>query len=155
MNHFMLPRRLGSHGNPASYGVHAMELLINKCMELGAVRSRLEAKVFGGGHVLKIERSATNVPASNIQFALEFLHQERIPVVKKDVGGYAGREVFFFTDTGRTMLRHMEETGIDRSEMTLYDLQTHQTELAAEADENVTLFERSDNETGTRTHSRR
>src|SRR5580658_1868975 len=52
MNHFLLP--YGGHNELASarYGIHAMELLINDCMKVGADRAKLEAKVFGGGHVL-------------------------------------------------------------------------------------------------------
>ncbi|MGV8776346.1 chemoreceptor glutamine deamidase CheD, partial [Pseudomonas aeruginosa] len=56
MNHFMLPER-GLGGDPASpsarYGSHAMELLINRMLALGASRERLQAKVFGGGSVLR------------------------------------------------------------------------------------------------------
>ena len=154
MNHFMLPNRLCSGGNPASYGLYAMELLINKCMGLGAQRSRLEAKVFGGGQVLKLAKSPTNVADRNIAFALDFLFREQVPILKMDVGGYAGREVFYFTDTGKTMVRRMEETGIDRSEETIFDEESHRRELAIGADENVTLFERRENEIGPRTYRR-
>ena len=54
MNHFMLPDTdsAGPAGNAARYGSYAMEMLINHLIKLGAVRSRLEAKVFGGGAVI-------------------------------------------------------------------------------------------------------
>ena len=49
MNHFMLPE--GDMQSPASatmrYGAFAMEVLINELLKAGAVRDRLEAKVFG------------------------------------------------------------------------------------------------------------
>ena len=53
-NHFMLPQsgRGRGGGMSARYGIHAMELLINQLIKLGARRSYLEAKVFGGGNVL-------------------------------------------------------------------------------------------------------
>ena len=51
MNHFMLPGIDG--GGPVSvsarYGVHAMEILVNRLLKFGAQRNKLEAKVFGGG----------------------------------------------------------------------------------------------------------
>lgn len=152
MNHFMLPRKLGLHGNASSYGVHAMEILINQCMALGAVRGRLEAKVFGGGHVLKVEQTSMNVPQANIAFALEFLFNEEIPIRKMDVGGFAGREVFFFTDSGKTLVRKMEETGIDRSEIGKFEIEANCSYRESEADKNVTLFGRSGNEASTHTH---
>ena len=56
MNHFMLPEGGGDAGSPlnasARYGTYAMGILINQLLKLGARRSNLEAKVFGGGNVL-------------------------------------------------------------------------------------------------------
>ncbi|HCE6098490.1 hypothetical protein ACEPU1_33790 [Pseudomonas aeruginosa] len=51
MNHFMLPDAAPGDGS-ARYGAHAMELLINALLKAGALRQRLQAKVFGGGNVL-------------------------------------------------------------------------------------------------------
>lgn len=69
MNHFMLPER-GLGGDPASpsarYGSHAMELLINRMLALGASRERLQAKVFGGGSVLRQISAA--IGQRNVEF---------------------------------------------------------------------------------------
>ncbi len=113
MNHFMLPGGSAEPGTSARYGVQAMELLINKCMALGADRNRLEAKVFGGGHVLRIKEHTENVPSRNIRFVLDFLRTEKIPITGKDVGGYSARELYFFIGSGRTLLRRLGETGRD------------------------------------------
>jgi chemotaxis protein CheD len=139
MNHFMLPSGADCVGC-ARYGVQAMELLINACMKAGADRRRLEAKVFGGGHVLKIRESDSNVPKSNIRFALEFLATEQIPIVSKDVGGYAAREVYFFTDTGRTLLKRLTPTGIAEVEAEEREQLRQFSMPAADEDDNVTLF---------------
>ena len=57
MNHFMLPDVAGDGDSPVSnsarYGTYAMEILINQLIKLGARREALEAKVFGGGNVLR------------------------------------------------------------------------------------------------------
>ena len=58
MNHFLLANRRYARSMPLNvteagrYGIHAMELLINDMMKLGAQRARLQAKVFGGGAIL-------------------------------------------------------------------------------------------------------
>jgi chemotaxis protein CheD len=111
MNNFMLPSGASGEAVSARYGVHAMELLINECMKAGADRRRLEAKVFGGGHVLRIRETDGNVPQINIKFALEFLQREAIPIISRDVGEYAAREVYFFTDSGRVCLKRLSATG--------------------------------------------
>jgi chemotaxis protein CheD len=79
-------------------------------MNHGADRRRLEAKVFGGGHVLRMRESDGNVPQINIRFALGFLQTETIPILSQDLGGYSAREVLFFTDSGRTLIRKLTPT---------------------------------------------
>ena len=145
MNHFMLPSTTEGEKASARYGVQAMELLINACMKKGADRSRLEAKVFGGGHVLRVRESADNVPRSNIKFALKFLNTERIPIVSRDLGGYVGREIFFFTDTGKTLLKRMQSTHGDKAliavETSVREHLRVVTNPAPSADDsNITLF---------------
>lgn len=147
MNHFMLPAGGMGEGANARYGIHAMELLINECMKMGADRRRLEAKVFGGGHVLRVQTSASNVPQSNIRFALQFLATEGIPILARDLGGFAAREVYFFTDSGRTLLKRLGSTGTEdarelaamqREEKT--QLQSFAVPASPADDSNVTLF---------------
>jgi chemotaxis protein CheD len=79
MNHFMLPDG-GDPGNPVSasmrYGTYAMEVLINDLLKAGARREHLEAKVFGGGAVLR-GFSAMNVGERNAAFVMQFLKTER------------------------------------------------------------------------------
>jgi chemotaxis protein CheD len=110
MNHFMLPRDRDDT-DPASprarYGVHAMELLINNLVRLGARRANLEAKVFGGGNVLA-GVTALNVGRANAQFVAEFLREESIPVIAEDLEGTVSRKVCFFPASGRALVRGIE-----------------------------------------------
>lgn len=116
MNHFMLPEGVDpANPNSARYGVYAMELLISELIKLGARRSRFRAKVFGGGHVLKIRESASGVPARNIEFARRFLEIEQIPIEREDVGGYQPRRVLFQTDTGRVFLKYLGQQDAERT----------------------------------------
>lgn len=108
MNHFMLPESADERNLMSGrYGVYAMELLLNELMKLGGTRSRFKAKIFGGGHVLRIRESLDGVPQRNIDFVMKFLETERIPIVGKDVGGYHSRRVLFYPKTGEVMLRRL------------------------------------------------
>lgn len=138
MNHFMLPNYVGGSMAASSYGVHAMELLINKCMQLGADRRRLEAKVFGGGHVLRLKGEHHSVPKQNIEFARSFLKTEAIPVITHNVGGFCAREVFFFTDSGRVLLRRLAPTGV--AEELAAPSVSQPTRETQNDDDNITLF---------------
>ncbi len=109
MNHFMLPDRSGNNtllSEPARYGAHAMEMLINNLLSMGARRERLEAKVFGAGRVLA---GMSDVGARNAQFALNYLERERIPVRARDVGGENARKVYQFVETGRILVKEINK----------------------------------------------
>ncbi|MBL8814024.1 MAG: hypothetical protein JNM43_27895 [Planctomycetaceae bacterium] len=113
MNHFMLPNNANEGRESATYGIHAMELLINQMMKLGANRRRLEAKVFGGANVLGRpvpSGSMLNIGERNAHFALKFLETENIPVVAQSIGGTRGRQVHFLTHTGQAFVRETKNT---------------------------------------------
>jgi chemotaxis protein CheD len=121
LNHFMLPGEFGGAAsdeivsNPnAKYGMYAMELLINDLMKLGVSRNDLRAKVFGGGAVLRFSSGVgSSIPANNVDFAFEYLREERIPVLASDVGGREPRKIFFFAKTGKVLLKRIAGTLVD------------------------------------------
>ncbi len=104
MNHFMLPEGAGDSGR---YGSFAMELLINEMMKRGAQRSRLEAKVFGGGAVIA-GMTSINVGERNTSFVLDYLKTERIPVMSKDVLDIYPRKVCFLPASGKAMVKRLQ-----------------------------------------------
>ncbi len=110
MNHFMLPES-GDKGDLLSpsmrYGGYAMEVLVNQLVKLGAARSRLEAKVFGGGAVLR-GFTTVNVGERNSEFVLEYLQTERIRVASQDLLGLFPRKVYYFPASGRVMVRKLK-----------------------------------------------
>jgi chemotaxis protein CheD len=108
MNHFMLPGdgRANLGATSATLGVYAMEVLINRLLKLGADRGRLVAKVFGGASVLQ-GMDALNVGTQNGAFVLEFLAEERIPVAAQDLYDVCPRKVYFFTQTGRVLVKRL------------------------------------------------
>ncbi len=111
MNHFLLPNDGSCQGNilseSARYGAYAMEILINHLIKLGARRERLEAKVFGGGNVLK-GFTAINVGERNAEFVLDYLKLERIPIVGRDLLDIYPRKVYFFPDSGQVLIRKIK-----------------------------------------------
>ncbi len=113
MNHFMLPEdttdgRSGwldnATGLATRYGSYAMETLINALLKMGASRSRLEVKLFGGGHVLNVGLA---VGERNIEFAHRWLKTEGLPIVAEDVGGISPRRVIYFPSDGKVRVRHL------------------------------------------------
>lgn len=111
MNHFLLPNdgsnETGLLTESARYGVYAMELLINHLLKMGANRARMEAKVFGGGNVLR-GLTVNNVGQRNAEFVLDYLHNERIPIVAKDLLDEFPRKVYFFPDTGKVLVKKIK-----------------------------------------------
>lgn len=114
MNHFMLPDDGGREVVSASarYGTYAMEVLINHLLKLGVRRTRLEAKVFGGGAVLE-SLSSSNVGMRNAEFVLDYLKTEKIPVVAKDLLDSYPRKVYFFAKSGRVLVRKLHRVHND------------------------------------------
>jgi chemotaxis protein CheD len=111
MNHFMLPDS-GDGDSPVSasmrYGTYAMEILINDLLKAGARRENLEAKVFGGGSVLR-GFIAINVGERNAQFVRDYLKAENIRVTAEDLNDIHPRKVYFFPRTGKVLVKKLKQ----------------------------------------------
>lgn len=106
MNHFLLS---GEHPPPngpliytdmGRYGVHSMELLINRLLKYGAERKYIKAKVFGGARLLLSstpKNTFLNVGEVNSRFVRNFLIREQIPILAADLEGNQGRVVRFYS----------------------------------------------------------
>jgi len=119
MNHFLLSNRRYAKELPiyvseaGRYGIHAMELLINEMMKLGADRKKLQAKVFGGAMIYQTSRTAGNffcVGDVNCRFIREFLEGERIPIRGEDLGGKKGRVIHFSNGDYAVYVRKIERS---------------------------------------------
>ena len=111
MNHFMLPDG-GDSDSPVSasmrYGTYAMEVLINELLKAGARRENLEAKVFGGGNVLR-GFVAINVGERNAQFVRDYLRAEGIHIIAEDLNDIHPRKVYFFPRTGKVLVKKLKQ----------------------------------------------
>ncbi|MBV1776715.1 chemoreceptor glutamine deamidase CheD [Burkholderiaceae bacterium DAT-1] len=109
MNHFMLPgmqRDQQSNSTTARYGFQAMDFLISDILRRGGHLSRLEAKVFGGGKVIR-DLSSANVGEKNVAFVREFLDRTNIPIVASDVLDTCPRKVYFFPFSGKVLVQRL------------------------------------------------
>lgn len=139
MNHFLLPYHTGDEGESARYGLNAMELLINEIMKLGGDRRRLQAKVFGGGNVLRMESSRVNVGERNSRFVVEFLETERIPLIGQRLGGERPLRVHFLSATGQAFVKALPGATYLAERETLFSRQASQRIKQPEP-ESVILF---------------
>jgi len=113
MNHFMLPggevgREFDPVGPAGRYGVFAMEQLINELIKRGGRKASFEAKLFGGGHVMR-NFMTMNVGERNAGFVLEFLRTEGIRVVSQDLLDKFPRRVAFFPASGRALCKKLAQ----------------------------------------------
>jgi chemotaxis protein CheD len=110
MNHFMLPDNNADQSNPlgesARYGSYAMEVLVNELQKMGAKRSNLEAKVFGGGAVLR-GFTVSNVGERNAEFVLRYLKTENIHIAAQDLLDIYPRKVYFFPKNGLVRVKKL------------------------------------------------
>lgn len=110
MNHFLVPDGTSRVVQTASFGINAMELLINALIKQGAARARLQAKVFGGARMIA---GLTDIGAQNGEFVLEFLRREGIACVGSSLGGTQARRIEFWPETGRARQRKLAQARID------------------------------------------
>lgn len=119
MNHFMFAQEASnniSQSDPTAgrFAQYAMELLINEMLKKGAVKQRLEAKVFGGGHVLNID---SNVGDNNIKFAFDYLASEGIPVIASNVGDIYARKIVFDPSSFKVWMKRMNKNNRESLEL--------------------------------------
>jgi chemotaxis protein CheD len=109
MNHFMLPEPSrsvqDSWAEPARYGSFAMELLINEILSRGGARHRLEVKLFGAG---RLYEGGADIGRRNAEWAMNYLRTEGLSLVGQDLGDVYPRKVYYFTESGRVLLKRIE-----------------------------------------------
>lgn len=110
LNHMVLPNDSSTDPFDMMTQVNAMECLINGLLRMGAVRSRMIAKVFGGARMIG---SSAGVGEKNARFVLSFLEDEGIPVEGKNLGGTQARRIRFDPTTGRAQLKFVNDRPIE------------------------------------------
>ncbi|MBI5672668.1 MAG: chemoreceptor glutamine deamidase CheD [Nitrospirae bacterium] len=141
MNHFMLPKPKDegndSWGESTRYGSYAMESLINEILKQGGLKSRLEVKLFGAG---KIYEGNIDIGARNAEWVLEFLKTEGLAPVKTDLGDVCPRKVYYFTDSGRVLMKKIERLKNQTIVARESDYASKIQAVERSVEEDVTLF---------------
>lgn len=106
MNHYMVPSWNGEGLESPKYGNIAIDMLLQKMLDVGAQKHNLVAKVFGGASQY-YQNSILNVGERNVMIARTMLEKLRIRVVANSIGGNRGRKIAFNTDNGDVMLKYI------------------------------------------------
>ena len=86
--------------------------------ELGALRSEVEVKLFGGSDVLPISGGATRratIGKQNCEVALEVVSAEGFRLAASSLGGTRGRHIQFNTRSGEVGLRWLPRADLEWS----------------------------------------
>lgn len=146
MNHFMLPLthkeaheidwgQRGMHSDATRYGNFAMEYLINLILKNGGQKRNLKAKAFGGARVME---HMTDIGARNINFVLGYLEDENIPLVSSDLGSIYPRKVVFEPQSGRALVKIIENLHNDTISKRERVYQSHLQDISGDGE--VELF---------------
>lgn len=142
MAHLMLPVRLDRQGDQRSsyYGLYLMDLLVNEMMKYRAERCRLQAQVFGAALLLQLGEQAQVVSMRNAAFITSYLKIEGVPLLSQDLGGDCPRAVYFYSDTGRSLVKRPKT--ITASQIAIRERQ-YESELVRSLEEpsdGITIF---------------
>ena len=105
MNHFLLPNQVERQdGFPSAslrYGSYSIERLTNALLSRGALRERLEIKVFGGANVLS---GSGNYGHANADFVEVYLAREGLKIAARSLRGNNARRIRYYPASGRAQV---------------------------------------------------
>ncbi|MDJ0977117.1 MAG: chemotaxis protein CheD [Erythrobacter sp.] len=107
MNHFLLaepPKSARNETFDSNYGLYLMELLINEMLKLGANKSRLKGRLYGGA---SINPELGPIGTANASFARHFMAREGIQTVFEDLEGTRARRIQFRPASGLVRCREV------------------------------------------------
>ena len=88
-----------------------LRLMVKLFDENKLKRSEIEVKVFGGADMFSMRlggKNSISVGRQNIEIAQQTLEKAGMRVIAMDVGGTAGRKLFFDTATGEVLMKRLQ-----------------------------------------------
>ena len=111
--HVLLPAETMSRdrSNPAKFPATVVPILVGEMQSLGAIESRLRAKIVGGASMFGtlIPAGGINIGERNVVAVREVLAVAKIPIVAEDTGSDYGRSVFLNVADGAVEVRSVRK----------------------------------------------
>ena len=109
MLHCMLPdsTRITNQQNIAKFADTGLDELVKQMMSIGAMRSRLVAKIAGGAQMFAFSsgNDMMRVGDRNVEAVKAKLMQMRIRLLAEDTGKHYGRTIEFYSETGKLFIK--------------------------------------------------
>ena len=117
--HVMLPDSTAIHNgssNIPKFADTGITQLVKEMVALGAVQSRLVAKLAGGATMFQFATKSDmmQIGQRNVEASKKKLAELKIPILAEDTGANYGRTVTFFPETGDFVIR-----AVGKSETTI------------------------------------
>jgi len=107
--HVMLPDSTQARNiqNKAKYADTAIQILIEKMIALGAVKTRLVAKIAGGAQMFNFSGTSSimRIGERNVEAVKKSLSSFNISILVEDTGGNFGRTIIFNPDNGELYIK--------------------------------------------------
>ncbi len=106
--HIMLPINMeANRTSPLKYADTGIRMTLAKMEQKGARRARIVAKIAGGAKMFEVAGNGAlgSIGQRNIDSVHQVLRQERIPLLKEDVGGKTARTLLFDVATGEGYIK--------------------------------------------------
>lgn len=109
MVHILLPyqKEAVNAKNSYKFADAGVLLLIREMEKMGALRSRMTAKLAGGAEMFQYAGAGTKIGMRNVQAAKEALRQAGIKISAEDTGENHGRTIWFSAETGELEVRRV------------------------------------------------
>lgn len=109
VSHAMLPERASiiNNSNRAKFVDTSITELLNQMYRLGAVKTRMVAKIIGGAQMFNYDGivDSMRIGDRNIEATKKCLSELGIPIIAEDVGGYHGRTIIASSTTGMVTIK--------------------------------------------------
>ncbi|MBE5925863.1 MAG: chemotaxis protein CheD [Lachnospiraceae bacterium] len=110
MVHVMLPdsTKIKNNENKAKFADTGIQELLNNMLELGAMRSKIVAKIAGGAHMFTFGACTgefMQVGERNVAAAKEILNSLKIDILAEDTGLNYGRTIVFDSVSGMLKIK--------------------------------------------------
>ncbi len=120
MCHFTLPKHPSGKNEATKldgrYADDVMKMFKQETTQQGTKITEYEAKIFGGGNMMKTEGQniEDSIGTKNAAAAMQLLMAENIAILVAHVGEFGHRRIVFDINSGDVWVRHTEVNGIRR-----------------------------------------